>query len=322
MSQNPLDFFVLFSSMVSLVGSPGQGNHAAANAFLDALAHHRRGLGLPGTSINWGPWTGIETSVEATVLQRMQQRGVSAIDPAGGMAAFEWALRGSKAQVGVLPVDWPTFLRQFPAESRPPLLALLALPDGDAPSPSHGDPASARRTSTLLRDLRQAAPTRRADRLLSHLRGEVSRILGLPSHQPPAARRPLQELGLDSLMAVELRNNLGTQLGRVFPAGLLFDYPTLESLTAYLLAEVAWDGPAPANGLSGSDGAGAIGRRVVRAETRNGSHRESLLEEILALSEREVAASIAEEIAALRTPSSPPSLASLESLRALPGQSR
>ncbi|MCC7368641.1 MAG: SDR family NAD(P)-dependent oxidoreductase [Chloroflexi bacterium] len=231
----PLDFFVLFSSAASLVGSAGQGNHVAANAFLDALAHHRHGLGLPATSVNWGGWSEVGAAAGTDVRERLAERGVGTISPGEGLTAFERLLADGAAQVGVLPVDWPRFLERYGSQPRPPFFRRVqavqmpvAVAD-TAPAPS----------SDLHDRLAAAAPERRRRVLLAYVQEQCARILGLRPEQV-GERVPLHELGLDSLMAVELRNVLAHGLGedRALPATLVFDHPTSEALTDYLAASI------------------------------------------------------------------------------------
>ena len=119
----PLDFFVLFSAGAALLGSPGQANYAAANAFLDGLAHYRRALGLPALSINWGAWSGV--GMAARLERRLQDNGLGVIAPEQGVRIFEYLLRQSVAQIAVLPIDWHKLARQFAATGIPPLLSDL-----------------------------------------------------------------------------------------------------------------------------------------------------------------------------------------------------
>ena len=109
-----LDFFVLFSSIAALLGSPGQGNHAAANAFLDTLAHLRRIQGLPALSINWGAWSEIGAAARHNVETRMRLQGIGTFTPQEGLVILGRLLGTTLTQVGVMPVHWPAFLRQHP----------------------------------------------------------------------------------------------------------------------------------------------------------------------------------------------------------------
>ena len=229
-----LDFFVCFSSMVSLFGAPAQGNYAAANAFMDALAHHRRALGLAALSINWSPWAeaGMSADLDALSQRRLSGRGVRSIAPADGLQILARSLELDAAQMGVLPIDWSLFLREFSDGETPPFFETLS--KISAP-PREEEPGS-----SLLERL-QEAPADDRDRILAtHLREQVARVLEMDDPEQIQLRHRLFDLGIDSLMAVELRNRLKTDLDMTLNATLLFDYPTLESLVAHLLGELGF----------------------------------------------------------------------------------
>src|SRR5262249_55269816 len=122
-----LDFFVLFSSVTSLLGSPGQGNYAAANAYLDALAAHRQSSGLPGLSLNWGAWAGGGMAAQQTVGRRLAARGLTPLGPERALEIFGHAIRERAAgSLAVLAVDWARFLEGFAEGSEPPIVRELA----------------------------------------------------------------------------------------------------------------------------------------------------------------------------------------------------
>ncbi len=250
-----LDYFVLYSSMASLMGSAGQTNHAAANAWMDALAHRRRADGLPALSIQWGAWSEVGAAVSTGAVERVDALGMGAIDPPTGLALLERLLAAARAaaapaQVGVMPVEWPLFLARARAE-KPAFLsdfATSSAPLAVQASASTSAPAPAAPAEPdIVQKLAQAAPARRLPLLREFVRESTGRVLGLP-----AARidddRPLNALGLDSLMAVELRNLLGAGLAlpRRLPATLVFDYPNVAALTTYLAGEALPPEPAPA----------------------------------------------------------------------------
>jgi acyl carrier protein len=240
----PLDFFVTFSSMVTVVGAPGQGNYAAANAFLDALAHHRRAIGKPALTINWGPWadSGMAAGVDEREQRRWKSQGVTLIQPDEGLAAMSKLLfhRHAPAQAAVLPLDWSIVLQRFAAGEEPPFVADLAA----ALSRGRQTAAAAPRTK-LLPELAAAAAHLRRGLALSRLRAEAVTLLGLGQGAKVDPVQPLRELGLDSLMSVELRNAIAELLDRKLPATFLFKYPTLDALTDFVVSLVA-DSPSPA----------------------------------------------------------------------------
>jgi acyl transferase domain-containing protein/NADP-dependent 3-hydroxy acid dehydrogenase YdfG len=225
-----LDFFVCFSSAASILGGPGQGSYAAANAFVDAFARYRRGRGLAALSINWGPWTevGMAARLAGRDRSRMQERGFSALRPAEGTRLFLELLRTDLAQVAAVPGDWSRF-----AQNAPPGAAGVFVEElvrGQAASV----PARAMEDGLPAR-LQAAPPGRRRALLVEALHDLATTVLGLEAAASIDPVRPLKEMGLDSLMAVELRNALSAKVGRRLPATLLFDHPTLDALAAHLL---------------------------------------------------------------------------------------
>jgi len=229
-----LDYFVLFSSAASVLGATGQGNYAAANAFLDALAHYRRTQGLPGMSINWGPWAEMGMAATDRIGVRLAAQGIEALTPARGLAALGQLLRHPVAQIGVLPIDWPKFLRSIPTGQTPPFLRDVAR---GRPSDAATSPASMQRTD-IVEQLEQAASSARWELLLAYLQKEVSQVLGFATAQPLEPQQGFFDLGMDSLMAVELKNRLQRSLGSPLPTPIAFDYPSVEALGRYLVKAV------------------------------------------------------------------------------------
>ena len=232
----PLDFFVFFSSSASLLGSLGQGNYAAANAFMDALAHHRRAQGLPALSINWGPWA--EAGMAATVGGGQQRRwagqGVRVMEPGEGLRILQklLLLEGAPAQVAVLPIQWGKFLGAFPADRLPRLLSeFVREVKRESGAAQAGD-------SEILRRLGQAREGDRLNLLIGYLREEVERVLAFDGSVTIEPEDRLFDLGLDSLMAVELKNRLQASLKCTLRSTLLFDYPTLAAVAEYLIREL------------------------------------------------------------------------------------
>jgi acyl transferase domain-containing protein/NADPH:quinone reductase-like Zn-dependent oxidoreductase len=247
----PLDFFVMYSSMASVLGSAGQANHAAANAFLDALAWHRRAQGLPALSIGWGGWSEVGAAADRGVDARLGAQGIDVITPAGGLALLDRLMRGAPPHVAVFPARWERFLAGDRASGR----FFERMKTRQAPRPQVA-PAP---VASLAVQLEQAAPAQRSELLLAFVGEHVARVVGVASARSIDPDQPLHELGLDSLMAVELRNRLGTGLGlsRSLPATLVFDHPTLEALAAYL-ASILQPAPAPAVIAPRADAVGAI----------------------------------------------------------------
>ncbi|MDP9360611.1 MAG: amino acid adenylation domain-containing protein [Acidobacteriota bacterium] len=216
--QAPLDFFIMFSSAVSLLGTEGQSSYAAANAYLDALAHHRRAKGLPALSINWGAWTGVHPEREARLQDLRHRAGLGSIDAPAAFATFDRVFAIPAPQVAVLPIDWNRFLSQM------------------RPAPFFSDviPARDAEPREFLRRLDAAPPAQKRNLLAAQVRQQVATVLGLDSPAAVRMSQGLFEMGLDSLGSLELRSLLENSLGLSLPSTLAFNYPTVDALVAHL----------------------------------------------------------------------------------------
>ncbi len=223
-----LDMFVLFSSVAGIFGNPGQANHAAANAFLDQLAAHRRALGLPGQAIAWGAWSELGEAEEQRerIAGRREATGTGWFTPERGFKAFERLVRQDAANAAVAAVDWPVFGDAL--GGRPPFLEDLLAGAADEEDGSSS-------SEDLLARLGATPAAGREDLLTSFLQGEVQAVLRLPS--APASTVGFFDLGMDSLMAVELRNRLNRAFADTYaaPNTLVFDYPTIADLARHLV---------------------------------------------------------------------------------------
>ena len=270
----PLDFFVLYSSVASLFGSAGQSNHAAANAFLDSLAWERRALGVPSVSINWGAWAEVGAAARRGVGERADDTGIGEIPPAEGLEILGRLLNPERPQVGVAVVDWPRFLERTGSD-RLPFYRRLAQARGAA-----DDKAADAPPVNWQEELAGLPAGNRLSLLEVRIAEKAVRVLGIDGGQPPDPRRPLQEMGLDSLMAVELRNALAQGSGRTLPSTLLFDHPTIEALVAFL-APLLGIGPETGIPTGGpSQGLGTAAANVVsRIEEMSDEEVDRLLAE-------------------------------------------
>ncbi|NEP60016.1 MAG: SDR family NAD(P)-dependent oxidoreductase, partial [Symploca sp. SIO2G7] len=216
-----LDFFVLFSSVASLLGSPGQGNHSAANAFLDVLAHYRRGMGLPGLSIHWSAVSMIGEAAERGADMRIQHKGMKAMTPTQMLEFLELLMSGSGVELGVAKIDWS------------------AWQDRVVQWPFLTDWREKKQTSSIsqsefIQQLESTVLSERQALLEFHVRALLSQMLGFSSGEQIDLKQGFFDLGVDSLMAVELRGSLQKKFGCSLPATLTFKYPTLETLVDYL----------------------------------------------------------------------------------------
>ena len=203
LSESPLDFFVLFSSGTSLLGTFGQANYAAGNAFMDGLAHHRRALGLPATSINWGVWGSIGIVARMEHKEQLAQNGLIEIRPELGLQALELILRRNPAQIAAMPTDWAKWCQIYPRGREKPLFGDL-LEEIDAPAFHAGHAESDREWLAILSS---GEPRERAQRIQAYLQGIVARVMRLDEADLDV-EAPLNTLGLDSIMAMEIRNRV------------------------------------------------------------------------------------------------------------------
>ncbi|BBC30134.1 Polyketide synthase [Streptomyces graminofaciens] len=238
-----LSAFVVFSSIAGVFGGMGQGNYAAANSFLDALAHHRRTLGLPAASLAWGLWAnkgGMSGGLDEADFRRIARGGIVAFSPAEGAALFDTANATGEPVVLPLRLDTTALAAQSGTGGVPALLRGLVRPPARR-SAAAGE-AAPDAADTLRRTLAGQPEHRRTRTLLDLVRGHAATVLGFPGPASVDAERGLLELGFDSLTAVELRNRLGAATGLRLPATLLFDHPTSGAIARQLAVELAPEG--------------------------------------------------------------------------------
>lgn len=233
----PLDFFVLFSSLTSLVGNAGQANYAAANAFLDGLAHHRREQGLPAMSINWGAWTEVGVAASPEIRAQLEQKGMGGIAPNAGLQALEQLLlrhprQYYPAQIGVSPLTWSRFLAQR-LRTSPFYLDLVT--DDVTGNVADDGATHQQQSEAAFQGQWAAAPIHeRPTLLMDHIRSQIAKVLGQQEALSLNRTTGFFDLGMDSLTSIELRNRLQRTLGIALPSTLAFDYPTLETLIEFL----------------------------------------------------------------------------------------
>ncbi|PIM71507.1 polyketide synthase [Streptomyces sp. JV178] len=270
-----LSAFVVFSSIAGIFGGMGQGNYAAANAFLDALAHHRRANGLPAASLAWGLWAnkgGMSGGLDEADFRRIARGGIVAFSPAEGAALFDSANATGEPVVLPLRLDTGALAAQTGTGGVPALLRGLVRPPARR-SAAAGE-AAPDAADTLRRTLAGQPEQRRERTLLDLVRGHAATVLGFPGPASVDAERGLLELGFDSLTAVELRNRLGAATGLRLPATLLFDHPTSAAIARQLSLELA---PATTGPELAADTAGLAELGLLEGALDNGTAGPELL---------------------------------------------
>jgi len=263
-----LDAFVLFGSSAGLIGNPGQAPHAAANAYLGVLADARRQRGLPGLCLDWGAWGEAGTMTRSTIGERLVAAGAALMAPDRAFAALGRALVSGHRRLMVAAIDWPRFLSGY-GDNAPGFFAAVAPPRRAAVQPRAAGEDPRASHAALKAFVAEAAAI----------------VLGAAPGEALDPDVPLNEAGLDSLMALELRKSLGTGLGLTLPATLLFNFPTITALADHLAGEV---------GLAGAEeppAAAAVRSAPVPIA------QDRIVESVMGMSEDEMAAAIAEEFA-------------------------
>ncbi|HET7550229.1 MAG TPA: SDR family NAD(P)-dependent oxidoreductase [Gemmatimonadaceae bacterium] len=237
-----LDFFVMFSSAASVLGGAGQANYAAANSFLDALAHHRERAGLPALAVNWGPWADIGMAAQDDIRGgRLAERGLGSIPVREGTELLDLLLQQRPSQIAVMPIDWRLWAERFPETLKVPFLSELS-----------GEWAGEEATRAAEDGIRQtvlACESRQSamELLGKHLRTDAARILRIPEERLDP-KLSLIRFGLDSLMAVELKNRVESDFDVRLPAARLLQGPSVIELAEWLESELRSGGPALADG--------------------------------------------------------------------------
>lgn len=221
-----LEFFVLYSSVASVLGSPGQSNYATGNAFLDGLAYQRRAEGLPANSVNWGPWAAGMADNERIVKQ-LKLQGITPLDVAEAHRALEEIITKNPVQSTVIDVDWRR-MQVAQGGQLPPLLESL----------SPAKKQSRRGDSVFIGQLKKLRGSGQRELLVKTIQEVFQGVLSTP--EAPETDRPLIEMGLDSLMAVEFSTELQSILGEQIPIAptMLFDHPTIDAISDHILEVV------------------------------------------------------------------------------------
>nr|AEH26539.1 polyketide synthase [uncultured Acidobacteria bacterium C5] len=237
--QSPLDFFISFSSIASVWGSARQAHYAAANAFLDGLAEYRRGHSLAGLAINWGPWHGAGMST-LDGGDRVVDGGLRLLTPELALLTLSQLMASHESRIVVADVDWNRLKDLYQVHGRQPLFEIMGGQDAAAVSLEQ---------ATLVAELEGSAPGERFERLARPVESVIADVLRLDGDHTVDRELGFFDMGIDSLMAIQIKDRMQQLLGRELPASLCFDYPTVLALVGHLLQELfpsrEHDGPLP-----------------------------------------------------------------------------
>jgi acyl transferase domain-containing protein len=275
----PLEFFAGFSSIAAAWGSRGQAHYAAGNAYVDALAHVRRSSGMSGVAINWGPWAdgGMTSPEAATLLARV---GIRPLATPAALAALAALATDAPPQIVVADIDWALFKGSYEARGHRRLLERIGLADGPA---GHAE-------SPLIRALRDAGEAGALRQLTEIVQREVVEVLALSGPLEADPQQGLFEMGMDSLMALELRTRLQTIASRALPATLVFDYPSIDAIARFVLTQMT-------NGSDAAAGGGVTELAAAALAPASGRHDHDKLD---ALSDEDAEALLLKKLDSLR----------------------
>jgi acyl transferase domain-containing protein len=266
----PLDFFVLFSSISSVWGSRTLGAYAAANQALDALAHHRRALGLPATSINWGPWADGGMMDDAG-QQWLAALGIEALKPSAALDMLERVVAARRTQAVVASMKWEKFLAVYEARGERPFMERVRPAKEAAAAPADRG---------FVERLGQMLPFDRREAIAAAIADHVVVVIGGGAAAAIAMDEGFFELGLDSLMATELRRRIEKQFDRRLTPTVTFDYPNIAALTAHV-DEECFGAAAPAASIEPAtlapDAAGDLERAIAALESLSEDAVEAML---------------------------------------------
>lgn len=264
-----LDFFVCFSSMSALLGSRGQVHYAAANHFLDGLVYHRRSLGLPGLSINWGPWAGGGMATQG-YEQGLKRMGIQPLEPTAALQVLHGLLASQSIQTMVAAIDWSAFGKIVAARRVGFLEALLTGESQDGSG------------QNFRQELEEIPLHRRKALLTDRLQQEVAQVLGHNGSYLPEIEQGFFDMGMDSLMSVELKHRLEVLLAVSLPSTLAFECPTIGDMVAYLVDEVfAWELDSDRSSETESEADVVIENTIAQLEGLSAAETEALMEQEL-----------------------------------------
>lgn len=268
-----LDFFVCFSSMSALLGSRGQIHYAGANDFLDGLVEYRRSLGLPGLTINWGPWAegGMATQGYEQGLKMM---GIEPLQPTSALEILGTLLGSELSQIMVAKIDWGKFEKIVAAKGSIAFLEQLF-------ARNEAKDAATRRN--LRQELEDTPPHRRVSVLTKELQEQVAQVLGRNGSSLPDTDQGFFDIGMDSLTSVEFKHRLEKLLNISLPSTLIFEFPTVDDVVTYLSQQVfAWTCESDSKQDTTSQTTVDLEETLIQLEGLSEAATEALMEEELA----------------------------------------
>lgn len=227
----PLDFMVFFSSMSALLGTPGQSAYAAANAFMDELAHLKHREGCKTISINWGGWAdmGMAAALDSGELQRMKDAGTELLKPEDALDMMERLISRNICQAAVLKIKWERYGQRYGSSGAPAMIRGL-LPK----TPFRGTAGKKHKTNPIIKQIQTADPYDGKELLTAYLWKKAITILGFPEDTPQDTETGLFDLGMDSIMALQFREELTGELSLPLASTLVFNYPTIDEIAGHL----------------------------------------------------------------------------------------